>query len=69
MARAHTKSAPKSAAHRARRKSPDAPKTEPSTESPRRALWSGTLGFGLLQIPVNVYPLERAQEISFHQLY
>jgi DNA end-binding protein Ku len=34
----------------------------------RRALWSGTLGFGLLQIPVNVYPLEVAHELSFHQL-
>lgn len=33
-----------------------------------RALWSGTLGFGLLQIPVSVHTLERTKEISFHQL-
>lgn len=37
-------------------------------ESPRRAMWSGTMGFGLLQIPVSLYPLERAHELSFHQL-
>ena len=43
--------------------------SSPSRESaPRRALWTGTLGFGLLQIPVSVYPLERSHEISFHQL-
>lgn len=34
----------------------------------QRALWSGTLGFGLLQIPVSVHALERTKEISFHQL-
>lgn len=37
-------------------------------ETPSRAMWSGTLGFGLLQIPVSLYPLERSHELSFHQL-
>ncbi len=37
-------------------------------ETPSRAMWSGTLGFGLLQIPVSLYPLERSRELSFHQL-
>lgn len=39
-----------------------------SARGSRRALWSGTLGFGLLQIPVSVHTLERASEVSFHQL-
>ncbi len=64
-----TKKAP---AHRAPKKTTSDDKTsddkEPGESSPRRALWSGSLGFGLLQIPVSVYPLEKSRELSFHQL-
>jgi DNA end-binding protein Ku len=71
MARAKSTRAPARTKHHGARKAAAAP--EPA-ESPgregkaRRALWSGTLGFGLLQIPVSVYPLEVAHELSFHQL-
>ncbi|MEO8875178.1 MAG: Ku protein [Polyangiaceae bacterium] len=33
-----------------------------------RALWSGTIGFGLVQIPVSLVPAEKSHELSFHQL-
>jgi DNA end-binding protein Ku len=33
-----------------------------------RALWKGTLGFGLVQIPVSLVPAERPNELAFHQL-
>ena len=32
------------------------------------ALWSGTIGFGLVQIPVSLVPAEKSAELSFHQL-
>jgi len=67
MARATTKSHAKRP-HASSRKTSDSGSESAASDSPRRALWSGTLGFGLLQIPVNVYPLERAHELSFHQL-
>ena len=41
--------------------------TEPSGET-RRALWSGSVSFGLLQIPVSLHTAERSNELSFHQL-
>jgi DNA end-binding protein Ku len=38
-------------------------------ESPGRGLWSGSISFGLLQIPVMLYTAERrAEEIHFRQL-
>lgn len=33
-----------------------------------RALWTGSLGFGLLQIPVSLHTATSADEIRFHQL-
>ncbi|MEO5730538.1 MAG: Ku protein [Byssovorax sp.] len=33
-----------------------------------RALWSGSISFGLLQIPVSLYTAEQTTEIKFHQL-
>jgi DNA end-binding protein Ku len=40
-----------------------------SNAAPGRALWSGSISFGLLQIPVSVYTAERrAEEIHFRQL-
>jgi DNA end-binding protein Ku len=72
MAHAKSTRAParsKTASHAKRRKAePAAEPSEPREGKPRRALWSGTLGFGLLQIPVSVYPLEVAHELSFNQL-
>ncbi|MBN8611955.1 MAG: Ku protein [Deltaproteobacteria bacterium] len=60
---------PATAAKPARARAHAAKDTSDDAEKPsRRALWSGTLGFGLLQIPVSVHPLERSKEISFHQL-
>lgn len=38
-------------------------------EGTRRALWSGSISFGLLQIPVTLHTAEQtADEIHFHQL-
>jgi DNA end-binding protein Ku len=34
----------------------------------RRALWSGSISFGLLQIPVSLHTAEQSNEIPFHQL-
>jgi DNA end-binding protein Ku len=34
----------------------------------RRALWSGSISFGLLQIPVSLHTAEQTKEIKFHQL-
>jgi DNA end-binding protein Ku len=34
----------------------------------RRALWSGSISFGLLQIPVSLHTAEESNEIPFHQL-
>jgi DNA end-binding protein Ku len=34
----------------------------------RRALWSGSISFGLLQIPVSLHTAEQPSEIQFHQL-
>ncbi len=45
---------------------------EDSTEEPRaagvRALWSGTIGFGLVSIPVNLFPANRPRRISMRML-
>ncbi len=34
----------------------------------QRALWSGSLGFGLVQIPVSLMTAEKSHELAFHQL-
>jgi DNA end-binding protein Ku len=42
---------------------------ESQSTGPTRGLWSGSISFGLLQIPVTLYTAERrAEEIHFHQL-
>src|SRR4051812_14254145 len=38
------------------------------TEGTRRALWSGSISFGLLQIPVSLHTAEQSNDIPFHQL-
>lgn len=41
----------------------------PDEEEPRpRAMWSGTIGFGLVSIPVNLYPANRSRQISLRML-
>ncbi|MEO6418073.1 MAG: Ku protein [Polyangiaceae bacterium] len=37
-------------------------------QSQKRALWSGTVGFGLVQIPVSLVTAEKSHELAFHQL-
>lgn len=34
----------------------------------RRALWSGSISFGLLQIPVSLHTAEQSNDLRFHQL-
>jgi DNA end-binding protein Ku len=36
--------------------------------SSQRALWTGTIGFGLVQFPVSLVPAEKSGELAFHQL-
>lgn len=33
-----------------------------------RAIWKGTIGFGLVQIPAGLYSAEAEEKLSFHQL-
>lgn len=33
-----------------------------------RAIWSGTVGFGLVQIPVRLVTRERSNDLAFHQI-
>jgi DNA end-binding protein Ku len=33
-----------------------------------RAVWSGTISFGLVSVPVRLYPATRRQDIRFHEL-
>lgn len=62
MATRAKKAAPKSKKHAA------AEKDEPRTN--RRAIWSGSISFGLLQIPVSLVTAEkREDEIHFRQLH
>lgn len=77
-ARASSKTATKTAPKRAR----STPKATPAshakagktkhrrTRAPAtsRSLWTGTLGFGLLQIPVSLHTATSPDEISFHQI-
>jgi len=50
-----------------KRHSEHADEDEPSGGS-RRAIWSGSLGFGLLQIPVTVHPAVKPSGTALHQL-
>lgn len=34
----------------------------------QRSIWKGSISFGLIQIPVALYPAESPQELSFHML-
>lgn len=71
MARARSTRAPARAKNGGARKHAPTPAANeaPGREGKaRRALWSGSLGFGLLQIPVSVQPLEVPHELSFTQL-
>jgi DNA end-binding protein Ku len=44
------------------------PAANETGESSSRALWTGTIGFGLVQIPVSLVPAEKSSELAFHQL-
>src|SRR5467141_1343237 len=33
-----------------------------------RAVWSGTISFGLVSVPVRLYPATRHQDIRFHEI-
>src|ERR1700675_2384487 len=33
-----------------------------------RAVWSGTISFGLVSVPVRLYPATRRQDIRFHEI-
>jgi len=33
-----------------------------------RALWNGTIGFGLVQIPMSLFPAESTNELEFHMV-
>ena len=48
-------------------KTEDGPAGEGASTS-GRAMWSGSISFGLVQIPVKMRPAERTKELSFHQL-
>src|SRR5438093_5232044 len=34
---------------------------------PKRAIWSGTISFGLVSVPVKLYPATEQKDIRFHQ--
>jgi DNA end-binding protein Ku len=61
-----TKSAPKS--HRRGSKARSSAAEDDEEGGSRRALWSGSISFGLLQIPVSLHTAEQSKEIKFHQL-
>jgi DNA end-binding protein Ku len=48
------------------RKRPPAPANE--TGAPARAVWTGSVGFGLVQIPVRLQARERTNDLAFHQV-
>ncbi len=55
---------------RVREKKPQAPAAgnDVGESSARRALWKGSVSFGLVQIPVSLVTAERTHELTFHQL-
>jgi DNA end-binding protein Ku len=62
-ARAAPRAAPRSAA-------PSRSRSAPANETGEgsRALWNGSIGFGLVQIAVRLYPRERNSDLAFHQI-
>ena len=34
-----------------------------------RAIWSGALSFGLVNVPVKLYPATRSKDVRFNQLH
>jgi DNA end-binding protein Ku len=55
------------ATRRSQHSKPNAAANE-TGESAGRALWTGTIGFGLVQIPVSLVTAEKTGELAFHQL-
>jgi DNA end-binding protein Ku len=45
----------------------EARKTAPSRAT-SRSLWTGSIGFGLVQIPVRLYARERPSDLAFHEI-
>ena len=45
---------------------PPAPANE--TGASTRAVWTGSVGFGLVQIPVRLHSRERSNDLAFHQI-
>ena len=33
-----------------------------------RAVWSGTISFGLVSVPVRLYPATRRKDVRFHEI-
>ncbi|TME47848.1 MAG: hypothetical protein E6I60_13950, partial [Chloroflexi bacterium] len=33
-----------------------------------RSVWSGTISFGLVSVPVRLYPATRRQDVRFHEI-
>ncbi len=33
-----------------------------------RAIWTGTISFGLVNIPVRAYPATRRKDVRFHEI-
>jgi DNA end-binding protein Ku len=44
------------------------PRRERHNQKMARAVWSGTISFGLVSVPVRLYPATRRQEIRFHEI-
>ncbi len=51
-------------------KAPARARPEPANETGQgsRAMWTGSIGFGLVQIAVKLYPRERTNDLAFHQV-
>jgi DNA end-binding protein Ku len=70
MRRKAPRSAPRAAPRAAARAAPSRARSAPANETGQgsRALWSGSIGFGLVQIAVRLYPRERNNDLAFHQI-
>ena len=44
------------------------PASATPSRSPSRSLWTGSVGFGLVQIPVRLYARERPSDLAFHEI-